>query len=320
MLALAEHDHTLFRQAYQRWIKWEKLRQLVIGADDVDPELAASLVRAFRNYVDHQVERCYQHDFGSMADLMAMLRVNQLMGSPLDFDVEEVMATWDKCMNFTLEMDSTMEASLNTCAFIDAGQSSVEETARVTTAVPIALYRVETAPWTAPMVWQEASLDAECHLLRGQGGDFFRCNMTFAGFGEGDDFVVTSLVPEFSHFYRRPDEEETRVQIWIKGVFVQPGDPQIFSDGDCTLLESWSDSDTSRISGGWLAGWKDNSAPLGRRLIDHPTYGEIYLLRGWRPSSDVEIVATLEYDGGTDSIFGTTSEETTFVLRHTPQR
>jgi hypothetical protein len=321
MMALAESDHTIFREAVQKWLSWERQRGLLgFGGDEAfDGPTLDSFLRAFDNYVAHTIERCYEHDLGSMADLLSLARMASLMGFEERLDQNQAFDQIRKCATFTLEMDSTMEAQLNTCLLIDAGASDVQSMEHVTTAVEIS--GLTPGPWNAPIQWQAAEMEADCHLPA-QGGDFFECQMSFAGFGDGGEFAVLGILADYNIIRGKAGvpPEETRAEFKINGIVVQPGDPQILSDGDCTLLETWSNSDTSSMGSGWLAGWKDNSAPVGREFIDDEEFDEAWVLTGWEPSSDIEIIATREYSGGTNSLFGTTNEHTTFILRHTPVR
>ena len=362
LLALAEKDHKLFMEAFQKWSSWERQRQLLLGTEDVDQSLLESLSRAFANYIDHIKERCYEHDFGAIYDIMALAKENEMMGFLLgEFGQSEAFDFIDKCATFTLEMDSAMEADLTSCMFIDAGLSDVEESDHISAAVEIRA--MLGGPWNGPNRWESATYEADCNLPARGGGNLVECGMHFAGFAEAGQLAVLQLSLDLNNLNRpkprppqpqpsappqgsaspggspgssgsppasgpptpRPTQapEETISELIFKAVLVQPGDPQIFFDGDCSVLGFTGGSETRRGSGGWLAGWKDNTSVEGiaREYVNHPVFGEAYWLRGWEPVTDgSDIVARAEYSGGTQTAFGTTNEDTTFVIRHTPRR
>ena len=340
-------------EAFQKWSSW--LRQLqILGFDYEDSALLESLQRAFANYVKHNTERCYEHDFGSISDMMRLAKANEVMGNLLGtFGQSEAFDFVDKCSTFTLEMDSTMDTDLNTCMLLDAGNSDVDETSHVTAEVEI---RVQNpAPWSGPMQWESASYAAECHLPGRNGGDLITCHMSFAGLGPADQFAVVGAEFDLNNINRPPPPpspqpagspgasgapgpsvaptpkppptptpteppEETISELKFKKLMVQPGDPQILYDGDCRVFGFSGGSETSRGSGNWLATWRDMSAPLHRRMVDLPDFGDAYELSGWDNDLDADVVARLEYGLISPGLFGTLQESTTFILRHTPRR
>ena len=355
MMQLAGRDHTLFRQALQRWLSWERHRQLILQEeyDGLDPQILKSAQTAFMHYVDETKERCYEHDFGAIHDLMALAKQIALLGDLLgEFSQSDVFEFVDKCATFTLEMDSTMEADLNTCMFIDAGASDVNSEERLTTAVEIRVQ--QGAPWSGPMQWQSATYDANCRLPAQNGGNLISCEMHFVGFADAGEFAVLRVDLDLNNINRPPPPpppppkpspgpsafgpspsvlpsgpptpkpteapEETISELHFRGVLVQPGDPQIFHDGSCKVLGFSGGSQANRGSGSWLAGWKDNTATVPREFVRHPQYGEAYWLRGWEYVANGDELARADYDGGTNSFFGTTTEDTTFIIRHTPRR
>lgn len=342
MMALAESDHTLFVEAVRRWFGWERMRSLLGMNEDegMDQEIFDSFVRAFENYVEYTSERCRRHDFGAIIDLLRLERQAQLMGFANAPGLDDAIAEIDKCATFTLEMESHAEAHLNTCLLIDAGASDADSTEDITAAVEFSLLddSASTPPWSGPMEWVGATYSADCRLP-GDGGDLISCNMDFAGLGDPGQLRVLGMNFDLNVKKSEPGEappEETVAVFDLHSIVVQPDDPQIDVSGDCQVFGFGGPNETSE-SGSWLASWKDCSGPTGRiyqddyvivegteELVDGNNFaerslGEGYILTNWEFIGDEDVLAEREYECDIDGPLGSVSEETTFVLRHTPR-
>src|SRR6188472_3362269 len=190
----------------------------MLAFEDADQALLESIQRGFTNYVEHNKERCYEHDFGAVYDVIRLAKANELMGNLLGtFGQNEALDFVDKCSTFTLEMDSTMDTDLNTCLLIDAGNSDVDEMSHVTAKVVI---RTQTSQseiesptdartWWGPMQWESASYSATCHLPGQNGGDLITCHMSFAGLGPADQLAVVGAEFDLNNINRPPPPPPT---------------------------------------------------------------------------------------------------------------
>jgi len=324
LLALAENDHTLFIEATQKWLAWERQRQLLGTSDDDDWTSGAlwqSWQRGAENYYRHQVDRCYQHDLGAIVDLLAIERANQLLGIAPEAGGDAIEQA-EKCATFTLEMDSRTDSKLRTCVI---GAGRINQSAHITAKVEIRAFDSldGQGPWVGPIQWQSADAYAKCEMLS---ADVATCEMRFAGLAEAGQFVVLAADWELNLFGKRRKGrpgDETEAHVNVFRMLVQPGDPQVLTDGSCeggwTLLGMGGSSEAEGGVGPWLPVWKDltRAAPC-RGFVDHPEFGEAYYLDCWQRVGRGDEVARLNYDLR-DTLLGSTTEKTTFVLRHTPR-
>lgn len=330
MLALAENDHTLYYEATQKYLAWERQRQLLGVADadaedSWDTELRTSWQRAAENYFRYTVERCYEHDLGAIIDLIAWERSAQLLG--IASAPGEAWEAAEKCATFTLEMDSSTESQLDTCVI---GAGEIDESARVTAEVEIGAW--DDAPWTGPMSWVEATHSAECEVLSSDVAD---CTSSFAGYGEAGQFAVLGIDWELNLYGRRDrdrPEEETQARVNVFRMVVQPQAPQIIYDSSCEggwALFGGEQSGTDADDGPWYRTWQSLTRYMpcrGHVSVaqddeddeDDDRAGKAYYLDCWQYVGRDEELARWEYEAS-DNNLGRATEQTTFVLKHSPR-
>jgi hypothetical protein len=272
---------------------------------------------------------------------------NGLLQGPEQADAAEFM---DKCLTFTLEMESTMQYDIRTCMFIDLGASRA--TGSVSVKASVEIQRLQGGPWIGAMSWGSAQGHADCKLPAKGGGNIIECTIDVTGTGDPGVFTVNEFNVDLNDVNRPPPPppptpkpsvpatgsptpvaspsgpptpapteapEYTITELRFRDLLVQPGDPQIVYDNNCQFF-GIPGTTADHGSSHWLAGWTDNSQPVGRQFINQPPFGEAYRLANWELVMDGDVLARREYEGGVTGLVGTTHEKTTFVLRHTPRR
>lgn len=321
LLSAAETDHTQFARALEEWLGWERQRALLgLGEDGMDPDLMASFRTAFATYVEHTKERCYAHDLGVVNDFLRLARMDALMGGILGLaENGEVASFLDDCLTFTLEMDARVTADFETCVFSDDG--TINHDLRVTASVVIKA--MQPAPWTGPMRWVTGDVDAACDLSVGPA----LMDTTFhsTGFGNPGELRVTAWQPDLATV---AGPAETVAVLGLRGLTIDPDEPELAFTGEGNVLLVMEQQGTTvrGIKGeddrSWTgpSGWRDpflasvGGAPVG----DAPGGG--YALSDWVPIVDGDQLFRRDRAVAEQTIFGPTSADSTFILRHTPVR
>ena len=294
---------------------------------------------AYRSYLERQVERCYRHEVGGIVDLLKIRRVVEILAVPAMSWEAGSMERMQKCATFTLEMRSSTQNLVTTCVI---GAGRIDETANVFATVEITplrgiwdgdpQYGLEDAegPWVGPMEWGAASHEAICQMISSEVAE---CTSTMVGYGDADEFTVVSLDWDLNLTRYTAPEDQTQARLALRGMVVQPGDPELEYESDCetgwTLLGMEAEGETAPGPSSWRQTWRTVTERMPcRHRTDGPAVSwgpyedpeptEAWYLDCWTMEPHGDVVAVWEQEGGTTTL-GTSWEETRFVLRHTPR-
>lgn len=312
MMAAAETDHTLLAETLRRWLAWERGRQLIGDGDGaLDPEILESFKRAFEHYVAQTKERCYAHDFGVVIDWLRVVKTDVLLKGVLGLADADAAAFLHDCLTFTLEMDSRATADVNPCILFDGVAKS-----DLRLQASVVMHYDDPGPWIGPMRWVTGMYRVECHS--GEGIVELNATVEATGFADPKELTVLAWKPELNVIAQG---EETTAVLRLQHVIVQPGDPELSfrTTGDASVLPLGVTSKDGSTSTG-SAGWRDTfRASAGGTPVDATLDGAI-ILADWVPTGDGDELARREHKETSTTTFGTTSNDTTFTLRHTPVR
>lgn len=321
MMSAAETGHTQFARALEEWLGWERQRALLgLGEDGMDPDLMASFRTAFATYVEHTKERCYAHDLGVVNDFLRLARMDALMGGVLGLAEDGAVASFlDDCLTFTLEMDSMVLATLNTCVFI--GEGTIHQGLRLTAAVVIKAMR--PGPWAGPMRWVYGNVGADCKVAVGP--TLIDAKYNSSAYADPGELRVIGWQPELNTV---ADGEETEASLALRRLVIDPDEPELgfLSETDLLLVMEQKGAELRGIKSEdghfWIgpSGWRDPFlSSLGSEPVSQAAGGG-YALAGWVPVVDGDRVFRRVSDDRQETSFSRSRILTTFILRHTPVR
>jgi hypothetical protein len=173
------------------------------------------------------------------------------------------------------------------------------------------------------MRWVTGDVNAACNL--GVGPALMDTTFHSTGFGDPGELRVTAWQPDLNTV---ASGEETVVEMSLRSLGIDPDEPELSFTGEGNVLLVMEQQGTTargikgedRSSWTGPSGWRDQFvASVGGEPLDDALGGG-YSLEDWVPVIGGDQLFRRDHAVAEQTMFGPTTADITFVLRHTPIR